>query len=197
MSNLASAHAPLFDPLRLDGKTWPVKALFVLLGTGFLALSSQVSVPMVPVPVTMQTFAVTMIGVVYGWRLGIATILAWLAEGVMGLPVLANGAGGLAHFAGPTAGYLAAFPLVGGLAGWLAQRGWTGDRVILSFSAHFAANMLCLVLGAAWLATLIGFEQAIALGAAPFVLGAALKSALAAAVLKAVQRYAQKPKDLI
>ncbi|MDP9628129.1 UNVERIFIED_ORG: biotin transport system substrate-specific component [Ensifer adhaerens] len=197
MSNLASAHAPLFDPLRLDGKAWPAKALFVLLGTGFLALSSQISVPMVPVPVTMQTFAITMIGVIYGWRLGVATVLTWLTEAMLGLPVLANGAGGLAHFAGPTAGYLAAFPLVAGIAGWLAQRGWTGDRVVLSFSAHFAANMLCLAVGAAWLATLIGFEQAIALGAAPFVLGAVLKSALAAAVLKAVQRYVQKPTDLL
>ncbi|WP_457582530.1 biotin transporter BioY [Ensifer canadensis] len=197
MSSLDSAHAPLFDPLRLDGKTWPAKALFVLLGTGFLALSSQISVPMVPVPVTMQTFAIAMIGAVYGWRLGVATVFAWLTEAMLGLPVLANGAGGLAHFVGPTAGYLAAFPLVAGLAGWLAQRGWTGDRIVLSFSAHFAANMLCLALGAAWLATLIGFEQAIALGAAPFVLGAVLKSALAAAVLKAVQRYVQKPTDLL
>jgi biotin transport system substrate-specific component len=145
----------------------------------------------------MQTFAITMIGVIYGWRLGVATVLTWLTEAMLGLPVLANGAGGLAHFAGPTAGYLAAFPLVAGIAGWLAQRGWTGDRVVLSFSAHFAANMLCLAVGAAWLATLIGFEQAIALGAAPFVLGAVLKSALAAAVLKAVQRYVQKPTDLL
>lgn len=88
MSNLASAHAPLFDPLRLDGKAWPVKALFVLLGTGFLALSSQISVPMVPVPVTMQTFAITMIGVIYGWRLGVATVLTWLTEAMLGFRFL-------------------------------------------------------------------------------------------------------------
>ncbi|MCZ4090023.1 biotin transporter BioY [Sinorhizobium psoraleae] len=196
MSDLVSAHSPVFDPLRLDGKAWPLKALFVLAGTGFLAISSQISVPMVPVPITMQTFAITMIGVIYGWRLGVVTIMAWLTEALVGLPVLANGAGGVVHFAGPTAGYLASFPLIGGLAGWLAARGWTGDRVVLSFMAHFSANILCLVIGVAWLATLIGLEEAIMLGAAPFLLGAVLKSALAAAVLKAIQRSIRKPAGL-
>ncbi|THK36804.1 biotin transporter BioY [Ensifer sp. MPMI2T] len=196
MSDFVSAHSPVFDPLRLGGKTWPLKALFVLAGTGALALSSQISVPMVPVPITMQTFAVTMIGVIYGWRLGVVTILAWLAEAVVGMPVLASGAGGIAHFAGPTAGYLVSFPLIGGLAGWLAARGWTGDRVVLSFLAHFSANLLCLVIGAAWLATLIGLEKAVMLGAAPFLLGAVLKSALAAAVLKAIQGSGRKPAEL-
>ncbi|WEX78271.1 biotin transporter BioY [Sinorhizobium numidicum] len=197
MSDFVSVQSPGFDPLRLDERTWTLKALFVIAGTGFLALSSQISVPMVPVPITMQTFAVTMIGVLYGWRLGVLTILVWLAEGMAGLPVLANGAGGVAHFAGPTAGYLVSFPLVGGLAGWLAARGWTGDRVVLSFAAHFSANMLCLVVGAAWLATVIGAEKAIMLGAAPFVLGAVLKSALAAAVLKAVQNCVRKSVDAL
>lgn len=197
MSASVSVQSPAFDPLRLGDKTWLMKALFVLAGTGLLALSSQISVPMVPVPVTMQTFAVTMIGVLYGWRLGVATILCWLAEAMAGLPVLANGAGGLAHFAGPTAGYLVSFPLIGGLAGWLAAKGWTGDRVALSFVAHLAANMLCLALGAAWLATLIGLEKAIMLGAAPFLLGAALKSALAAAMLKAVGRHVRRQADVL
>ncbi|WEX87834.1 biotin transporter BioY [Sinorhizobium garamanticum] len=196
MSDLVSAHSPVFDPLRLGDKAWPLKALFVLAGTGFLALSSQISVPMVPVPITMQTFAVTMIGVIYGWRLGVVTILAWLAEAIVGLPVLANGAGGIGHFAGPTAGYLVSFPLIGGLAGWLAAQGWTGDRVVLSFLAHFSANILCLVLGAAWLATLIGLEKAVMLGAVPFLIGAVLKSALAAAVLKAIQSSGRQPVDL-
>lgn len=195
MSELVSA--PAFDPLRLGGKAWPLKALFVLAGTGFLALSSQISVPMVPVPITMQTFAVTMVGVIYGWRLGVVTILAWLAEAIVGLPVLANGAGGIAHFGGPTAGYLVSFPLIGGLAGWLAGRGWTGDRVVLSFLAHFSANILCLVIGAAWLATMIGLDKAVMLGAVPFLLGAVLKSALAAAVLKGIQDRVRKPADLL
>ncbi len=133
----------------------------------------------------MQTFAVTMIGALYGWRLGTLTVLAWLAEGMAGLPVLAGGAGGIAHFAGPTAGYLVSFPLMAAMVGWLAERGWTGRRLVQSFAAHFAANIFCLALGGAWLATLIGLEKAMMLGVVPFVLGALLKSALAAALLKA------------
>lgn len=185
MFQLAAAGPTGFDPLRLGARSLPMRIVFVLAGTLALALASRISVPMVPVPITMQTFAVTMIGALYGWRLGTLTVLAWLAEGMAGLPVLAGGAGGIAHFAGPTAGYLVSFPLMAAMVGWLAERGWTGARLIQSFAAHFAANIFCLALGGAWLATLIGLEKAMMLGVVPFVLGALLKSALAAALLKA------------
>ncbi len=132
---------------------WKVGA--VVLGTLFLALSSYVEVPMVPVPITMQTFAVTLVGALFGWRLAGATIAAWLIEGAAGLPVLAGGAGGAAHFIGPTAGYLFAFPVVGMVVGWLAERGWAGERIGLAFLAMLIGNALCLVLGAAWLAVTI------------------------------------------
>jgi biotin transport system substrate-specific component len=178
-----------FDPLRLSARPLAVKSAFVLAGTLILALASQISVPMVPVPITMQTFALTMIGALYGWRLGGLTVLAWLAEAMVGFPVLANGAGGLAPFMGPTAGYLVSFPIIAALAGWLAARGWTGDRVVLSFSAHLAANILCLAIGGLWLAYLLGMEKAWLFGVAPFILGAVLKSALVAAALKAVRVY--------
>jgi biotin transport system substrate-specific component len=186
MFQLAVAGPSGFDPLRLGARSLPLRVAFVLAGTLALALASRISVPMVPVPITMQTFAVTMIGALYGWRLGTVTVLAWLGEAMVGLPVLAGGAGGIAPFAGPTAGYLVAFPLMAAMVGWLAERGWTGARLVLSFAAHFAANIFCLVLGGAWLATLIGTEKALMLGVVPFILGAVLKSALAAALLKAV-----------
>lgn len=179
----------VFDPLRLGERSLVVKAVFVLVGTLLLALASRISVPMVPVPITMQTFAVTMIGALYGWRLAGLTILVWLGQAMLGFPVLANGSGGIAPFAGPTAGYLVSFPIIGALTGWLAARGWTGDRVILSFAAHLTANVLCLVIGGVWLAYLIGAEKAWLLGVAPFILGAVLKSALAAAVLKGIRIY--------
>ncbi|OCJ17934.1 biotin biosynthesis protein BioY [Rhizobium sp. AC44/96] len=178
-----------FDPLRLSARPLAVKSAFVLAGTLILALASQIAVPMVPVPITMQTFALTMIGALYGWRLGGLTVLAWLAEAMVGFPVLANGAGGLAPFMGPTAGYLVSFPIIAALAGWLAARGWAGDRVVLSFNAHLAANILCLAIGGLWLAYLLGMEKAWMFGVAPFILGAVLKSALAAAALKAVRVY--------
>ncbi|ADV14175.1 biotin transporter BioY [Mesorhizobium sp. WSM1497] len=181
-----SPSKPSFSPLRLQDRSlaWQVGA--VVLGTLFLTLSSYVEVPMVPVPVTMQTFAVTLIGALYGWRLGALTIAAWLVEGAVGFPVLSGGAAGAAHFVGPTAGYLFAFPLVGALVGWLAERGWNGKRVMLAFVAMLLGNLACLVLGTAWLAVMIGAEQAVTFGFLPFIVGGLLKSALGAATLMAL-----------
>lgn len=176
-SHLALRHRPL---------GWQVVA--VVLGTLFLALASYIEVPMVPVPMTMQTFAVTMVGALYGWRLGALTVVAWLAEAAVGLPVLSGGAAGPAHFVGPTAGYLASFPLVAALVGWLAERGWNGSRPLLAFCAAILGNAFCLLVGASWLATMIGLEDAVAFGVTPFLLGAILKSALTAAALAALHR---------
>lgn len=189
MSLSDRSNNPVFNPLRLSSRPLAAKAAFVLAGTLVLALASQIAVPMVPVPITMQTFAVTMIGAFYGWRLGGLTVLAWLGEAMLGFPVLANGAGGLAPFAGPTAGYLVAFPLMAFMVGWLAERGWTGDNIVRSFTAHLAANIVCLALGGLYLGSLIGAEKGWLLGVAPFILGAVLKSALAAAVLKGIRIY--------
>ncbi|QKC80099.1 biotin transporter BioY [Mesorhizobium erdmanii] len=146
-----------------------------------LALSSHIEVPMVPVPVTMQTFAVTLIGALYGWRLGALTIVAWLAEGWVGLPVLASGASWFY-----TGGYLLSFPIVGALVGWLAEGGWNGNRVGLAFLAMLLGNLLCLVIGTAWLAAIIGAKEAIVSGFLPFIVGGVLKSALGAATLKLI-----------
>ncbi len=179
---------PGFSPLDLRARPLATQAAAVLLGTLALALSSQISVPMVPVPVTMQTLAVTLIGALYGWRLATVTILAWLFEAALGLPVLASGKAGLAHFIGPTGGYLFAFPIVGALVGWLAERGWNGGRPMLAFAAMLTGNALCLVLGALWLATLVGAERALLAGVLPFLLGGVLKSALGAAILTALGR---------
>ena len=177
---------PAFSPIDLQasGTGWRIGA--VLLGTAFLTLSSYVSVPMVPVPVTMQTFAVTLVGAFFGWRLGAVTVLAWLAEGMAGLPVFASGSGGIAHILGPTGGYLFAFPFCAALTGWLAERGWNGQRIGLAFISMLLGNLLCLVLGAGWLAFFVGTGAAIASGVTPFLLGAVLKSALAAALMKAL-----------
>jgi biotin transport system substrate-specific component len=196
MTTILAPAARGFDPLGISGRSLPVQAALLLFGTGVLALASQISVPMVPVPITMQTFAITMIGVLYGWRLGALTVLAWLGEAIMGLPVLANGGGGLAPFVGPTAGYLVSFPIIAALAGYLAEKGWTGSHVVKSFLAHLSANILCLAIGGAWLAYLIGAEKGLALGVIPFILGAVLKSALAAALLLALARRQTSKLDI-
>ena len=184
-----SSSKPSFSPLRLQDRSLAWKVGAVVLGTLFLALSSYIEVPMVPVPVTMQTFAVTLIGALYGWRLGAVTIAAWLVEGAVGFPVLSGGAAGASYFVGPTGGYLFAFPLVGALA----DRGWNGNRVVLAFAAMLLGNLACLVLGTAWLAAMIGAEQAITFGFLPFLLGGLLKSALGAATLMALPDGKAKP----
>ncbi|SFI80866.1 biotin transport system substrate-specific component [Phyllobacterium sp. CL33Tsu] len=176
-----------FVPLKLANRPLVYKALAVLIGTAFLAVSSWVSVPMIPVPVTMQTFAVTMVGALYGWRLGGLTVIAWLIEAMMGMPVLAGGAFGLAPFIGPTAGYLFAFPVVAAFVGYLAERGLTRNPWS-SFAVMLLGNALCLVLGASWLVHLFGLETAWVSGVAPFIVGGILKSALAAAVIEALRR---------
>lgn len=166
------------------GNVRRLKQLGLLLaGTAILTASSQLSVPLWPVPVTMQTLAVLMIGALYGWRLGSLTVAAWLLEAALGLPVLAAGKSGLAAFAGPTAGYLFAFPLGAALAGWLVERGWDGARPLRAFGALFLCSTLMLLLGGAWLATLVGPAKAWLLGVQPFALGELLKSALGASTL--------------
>jgi biotin transporter BioY len=111
---------------------------------------------------TSPTFAVLVIGMAYGWRLGGLTLLAYLAEGALGLPVFAGGAG-LAYMAGPTGGYLAGFVVAATLVGWLGEQGW--DRsVVLTLVAMTLGTVVVFGLGIAWLTVLIGFEPAIANG---------------------------------
>lgn len=176
-----------YSLLRLSERSLSVQVCAVLFGTALMTASSYVSVPMGAVPMTMQTLAATMIGALYGWRLGAITIAVWLMQGALGLPVFSNGTGGIARLTGPTAGYLFAFPIAAAVTGWLAEHGWTGDRIIRSFSAMLIGNTLCLVLGGAWLAGMIGIEKAFWAGVAPFVLGAIVKSALGSAILKTMK----------
>ncbi len=175
-------------PLRL--------AILALAGTALLTLSAKISVPMYPVPMTMQTFAVLAIGMAYGWRLGAATVLLYLAEGAVGLPVFAGTPEkgiGLAYMLGGTGGYLVGFVLAAGLAGWLAERGWDRDPATTAL-AMLLGNIVIYVPGLIWLGSLFGWDKPIlAWGLTPFLLGDAIKLALATAALplawKAVRRW--------
>lgn len=156
--------------------------LLALVASLLVAVSAQLQVPMYPVPMTMQPFAVIVIGAAYGSRLGFATLLLYIAEGALGLPVFAGMKGGTGHLVGPTAGYIVGFALAAGAVGWLAERSW--DRSILTTIAAMTIGMaLIYIPGVAWLASLIGTEKAIAAGMLPFLIGDAVKIALAALVL--------------
>src|SRR5699024_2189570 len=114
---------------------------------------------------------------------GGVTIGAWLMEGALGLPVFSSGGAGPLVFIGPTGGYIWSFPLVGMLAGWLVERGWNGARPVRACAAAMIAQTMCLIIGAAWLAVLIGPQSAVTAGILPFIPGAFAKAALAAATL--------------
>lgn len=142
-----------------------------------MALGAQVAVPMAPVPMTLQTFAVLLAGVVLGPRWGVASVLLYLAAATIGLPVLSEGASGLAPFTGPTAGYLVAFIPAAFLAGWLAQNGRL-TRIVPAVAWMVGLHLLILAWGTAWLALDIGMQPALRHGALPFIPGAAIKSLL-------------------
>ncbi|MFQ5785312.1 MAG: biotin transporter BioY [Alphaproteobacteria bacterium] len=167
--------------------------ILMVAGSALLALSAQVRVPLEPVPITMQTFAVLVIGMAYGWRLGAATVLLYLAEGAVGLPVFAGGAGGLAVLIGKTGGYLIGFALAATLVGWLAEHGW--DRTIATTAlAMLAGNVAIYLPGLLVLGALIGYAKAVEFGLLPFLLGDALKLLLAAAVLPFAWRLIGRPR---
>lgn len=164
----------------------PVKVAAVIIGVMVLTVSSYVTIPMVPVPITLQTLVVTVIGALYGWRLGALTVVLWLAAGALGLPVLANGGSGVTKFTGPTAGYLFAFPLAAMVVGWLGAHGWGGARLSRAFGSMLLGTALCLAVGGAWLAYTIGLEKAWLNGVMPFLVGGVLKSLVGAVLLKAI-----------
>ncbi|MBO0334387.1 biotin transporter BioY [Sneathiella sp. CAU 1612] len=155
--------------------------VLALAGTALLAISAQISVPMWPVPMTMQTFAVVLIGAAYGWRLGGATVALYLAEGAMGLPVFAN-AGSVASLVGPTAGYLFAFVAAAAAVGALVEKGW-GRSLFKTTLAMTLGTAMIFAGGVAWLSTFTGVEKALVVGMYPFLVGGAVKIALAVAVL--------------
>lgn len=159
-------------------------AVLVALGSLLITASAKVQVPLWPVPVTMQSLVVLLVGVAYGSRLGAATLLAYLAQGLAGLPVFAGPTAGPAYMAGPTGGYLLGFLLAATLAGWLAERGW--DRGLARAAAvMLIGHAVLFAPGVAWLAVLLGGTKAVAVGLAPFVAGSLVKSALGTALVAA------------
>lgn len=152
-----------------------------------MAVGASIDVPMHPVPMTMQSFAVLLAGAVLGVRWGVTSTLLYLALALVGLPVLSDGAGGPAAFTGATAGYLFAFPVVAGLAGLAARRGGL-TRPLPGVALLFGLHLILLALGGAWLASRIGVADALAHGVAPFLIGAAVKSALVWLACAAVRR---------
>jgi biotin transport system substrate-specific component len=173
-----------YVPLKLAGRPVALKALVLALGVAFLTASSWVQVPMWPVPMTMQTFAVLMVGALCGWRLGVATVAAWLALSVA-FPLLSEFKTLLMVIT--TSGYLAAFVIMAGFVGYMAERGWTA-RVIPAFLVLLVAEVICFALGVAYLGSVIGYDKAVEYGLTPFIVGDLVKTLLAVALLTVLRR---------
>jgi biotin transport system substrate-specific component len=148
------------------------------------ALSAQIVIPIGPVPITGQTFAVLLTGALLGSRLGAITMIVYLLEGAIGLPFFSGGQGGILHLMGPTGGYLVAFPAGAFITGAFAEHGW--DRKFLTAAAAMAIGSLVIMLsGWLWFSLVMKTSPAITLFASvlKFIPGDIIKISLAAAVL--------------
>lgn len=193
---MSTGAAPLAAPATLMNLVWPSRtalraAILMVIGSGLLALSAKTQVPFYPVPMTMQTLVVLVLGAAYGWRLGAATVALYLAEGFAGLPVFAGAAAGPAYMAGPTGGFLVGFLFAAMATGFMAERGW--DRSLLRvFVMMTLGHAVIFAFGLGWLANMLTFATAWAAGAAPFLWATILKTALAAALMQAAWGMASR-----
>jgi biotin transport system substrate-specific component len=162
------------------------EVILVLGGSLLIALSAQLQLvlPFSPVPITGQTFAVLLIGALYGSKRGPATVVAYLALGVMGLPVFAGGAFGVARLVGPTAGYLVGFIAAAFVVGLLSERGWD-RKPWTTATSMIIGNGIIYVAGVLWLSRFVGWQAVLNTGFLPFLAGDALKIALATILLPA------------
>jgi biotin transporter BioY len=160
-------------------------AVLVIGGSLFITLCAQFTIHIGPVPITGQTLAVLVTGVLLGSRRGSLSVLAYLAEGIVGLPVFAPGGPlGLARLLGPTGGYLLGFVAAAYVTGLLAEKGWD-RKVTTTLLAMLIGNVAIYAFGLPWLSLFAGIENALPLGLYPFVIGDILKAFLAAALLPA------------
>ena len=152
--------------------------LIVFFGSILLTISAKIKIPFYPVPMTMQTFVVLLMGLTFGWRIGVATISLYLFEGIIGLPVFAGTPEkglGLIYFTGPTMGYLIGFLLATFIAGYLNFK----TNIFFIFLKLILSVSTIYILGILWLGNLIGWDKPLLqLGATPFLLAELFKISL-------------------
>ena len=166
-----------------------IKYVFLaLLGSIILAVSSKIKIPFYPVPMTMQTLAVLVIGILFGWKLGIATIILYLFEGIIGLPVFAGTPEkgvGLIYFTGPTMGYLIGFIPAVFFSGLLRVdfKYNLFVRFILNFALYSFSVSFIYIFGLIWLNNFVQADQLLAFGALPFLPAEILKISILSVVV--------------
>ncbi|MFK7891294.1 MAG: biotin transporter BioY [Granulosicoccus sp.] len=171
---------------------WVRNLMVVMAGSLLLTASAKLSIPFYPVPLTFQTLVVLCIGMALGPWLGAATVLAYLAQGALGLPVFAGTPEkglGLAYMLGTTGGYLIGFVAAAFVVGLLAQRRW--DRSLpLVIAAMIVGNAIIYVFGVAWLGNVVGWDKPVLeWGLMPFLLGDLAKIGIAAILLPVLWKW--------
>lgn len=168
--------------------------VLVVLGSITVAVCAQISIPLSfsPVPITGQTFAVLLVGMILGTRMGACALALYLLEGSLGLPVFASG---FSSLLGPSGGYLWGFCIAAGGVGFLAERGW--DRSIVStFFAMIIGNILLFIPGLLQLGFVLGWDKPILkLGLYPFIIGCLIKTTGAAVLLPHVWKIITKTRE--
>ncbi len=192
-----TTHAPLIQKITGINSSLLTKIALVFAGSLALWISAKVSIPFYPVPMTMQTFVVLVIGMTYGWKLAGTTIMLYLVEGALGLPVFSGTPErgiGLAYMIGPTGGYLLGFLVSSVVVGYLAERGW--DRKLLpAIGAMTIGTAIIFLIGLIGLGSVIGWDKPILeLGLTPFLFGALLKIGLAGTTLPLIWKLVNKNK---
>lgn len=158
----------------------------VLIGVGLLACCAQISIPLQPVPITMQTVAVLLIGLFYKQNTAVKTILSYLGMGAIGFPVFANFSGSFAHFLTPTAGFL--FGFLACVAAMAAFREKIGrDTFVTQLIACTLGSVIVFAFGVSWLALFVGMTKAFYLGFVPFIIPGIVKGVMVAFASKHIK----------
>jgi biotin transport system substrate-specific component len=170
--------------------------ILIISGSLLISLMAQIRIPLPfsPVPITGQTFAVLLVGAALGGRRAALSMILYLGQGAIGLPVFAGGGFGLARLLGPTGGYLVGFVPAAYLIGWLAEQG-LDRRPVSALPIFLAGQLVIYAFGVLWLSAFVGLPAALAGGLWPFLAVDGLKALLAAASLPAAWRFAHVMED--
>lgn len=174
----------------IKSKSLTVNLVIALSGSLLLALLARLSIPVPfsPVPITGQTFGILFLGAVLGSRIGILSVIMYIFEGSIGLPVFAGGTMGFMYLLGPTGGYLIGFLPAVYLVGYLSERGWI-NSFTSAFLTMIIGTSVIFIFGISWLSVTAGFGTALLIGLYPYIPGAAIKIILATVAVYSMNRF--------
>lgn len=174
-----------------ESSRWILNIAIVVMGSLLIALGAKMAIPMVPVPITLQTFAILFLAMLFGAQFALAAVALYLIEAVIGLPVLASPVANIADFFGPSGGYLAGFLVAAGFAGYMSERGYCQSRT-MAFLTAFFSGLIVLVAGTIYLSFLVGPKVGISTGLLPFLPGNVVKAIILALVVPTILAHDAK-----